>query len=241
MVAEIRARQKAGFPCLVVATQCIEAGVDLDFDVMYRALAPLESIIQAAGRCNRNGKLPNGGTVIVFEPAEEGNLYPGDSYSRAAGIVKNLWASSSQPELSDLKSIRDYYHRFFSECTQNYALEKALNTKNYGETAKEYRLIKENGVHLIVPWSGDRELFDCIRKAVEHGSITQAHLHIAAPITVSCFDRDAVKACSTPIQIRRGKSTMETGYYILNPGFESRYDPVKGFLPGDTMYENLMA
>ena len=241
VVAEIRARQKAGFPCLVVATQCIEAGVDLDFDVMYRALAPLESIIQAAGRCNRNGKLPNGGTVIVFEPAEEGNLYPGDSYSRAAGIVKNLWASSSQPELSDLKSIRDYYHRFFSECTQNYALEKALNTKNYGETAKEYRLIKENGVHLIVPWSGDRELFDCIRKAVEHGSITQEHLHIAAPITVSCFDRDAVKACSTPIQIRRGKSTMETGYYILNPGFESRYDPVKGFLPGDTMYENLMA
>lgn len=34
---------------------------------------------------------------------------------------------------------------------------------------------------------------------------------------------------------------MDTGYYILNPGFESRYNPVMGFLPGDTMYENLMA
>lgn len=241
VVAEIRARQKAGHPCLVVATQCIEAGVDLDFDVMYRTLAPLESIIQAAGRCNRNGRLPNGGRFIVFEPTEEGNLYPGDSYGRAAGIVRNLWASGSQPELSDLRIIQDYYQRFFSESTQNHALEKALKTKNYGQTAKEYRLIKENGVRLIVPWSGNRELFDGVRKAADQNCITQAHLHSAAPITISCFDREAVAACATPIQIRRGRSVMDTGFYILNPGFESRYDPVMGFLPGDTMYENLMA
>lgn len=241
VVAEIRARQKAELPCLVVATQCIEAGVDLDFDVMYRALAPLESIIQAAGRCNRNGKCPKGGRVVVFEPDEEGNLYPGDSYGRAAGIVKNLWASGSQPELSDLRIIQDYYHRFFSESTQNHELEKALKAKNYGQTAKEYRLIKENGVRLIVPWSDNRKLFDSIRKAVDHNSITQALLHTAAPITISCFDREAVKACATPIQIRRGGNVMDTGYYILNPGFESRYNPVMGFLPGDTMYENLMA
>ena len=169
------------------------------------------------------------------------NLYPGDSYGRAAGIVKNLWASGSQPELSDLRIIQDYYHRFFSESTQNPALEKALKAKNYGQTAKEYRLIKENGVRLIVPWSDNRKLFDSIRKAVDHNSITQALLHTAAPITISCFDREAVKACATPIQIRRGGNVMDTGYYILNPGFESRYNPGMGFLPGNTMYENLMA
>ena len=67
VVKEIKRRQKAGEICRVVATQCIEAGVDLDFDVMYRTLAPLESIIQAAGRCNRNGRLTNGGQVIIFE------------------------------------------------------------------------------------------------------------------------------------------------------------------------------
>lgn len=241
VVEEIKRRQRMGLPCLVVATQCIEAGVDLDFDVMYRALAPLESVIQAAGRCNRNGKLPNGGTVIVFEPEEEGNLYPGDSYGRAAGIVKSLWASVSQPELGDLQMIQAYYHRFFSGCTQNPSLEKAIKTKDYGKTAKEYRLIKENGLRLIVPWSGSPELFGIIRRAADTGTITQAHLHAAASITISCFDREAVEACAEPIQIRRGRNVQDTGYYILNTGFEDRYDPVMGFLPGDTIHENLMA
>lgn len=46
----IKKRLKDKLPCRVVATQCIEAGVDLDFAVMYRTLAPLEAIIQAAGR-----------------------------------------------------------------------------------------------------------------------------------------------------------------------------------------------
>lgn len=78
----------------MVATQCIEAGVDLDFDAMYRALAPLEAIIQAAGRCNRNGRLPNGGQLTVFIPDEVGNLYPGGEYERAANVVKDLWSKT---------------------------------------------------------------------------------------------------------------------------------------------------
>lgn len=76
-VEAIKARQRAGLPCRVVATQCIEAGVDLDFAVLYRALAPLEAIIQASGRCNRNGRLPQGGRVVVFEPQEAGRLVSG--------------------------------------------------------------------------------------------------------------------------------------------------------------------
>ena len=64
---------KINKPCLVVATQCIEAGVDLDFDLVIRDFAPLDSLVQIAGRCNRNNKRPRCKVQIVHLQDDESN------------------------------------------------------------------------------------------------------------------------------------------------------------------------
>ena len=81
MIGEIKARLAAGERCVVVSTQLIEAGVDVDFPVIWRELAGFDSLVQAAGRCNRNGnrvdetgaKVP--GDVFVFEFSEKDGAF----------------------------------------------------------------------------------------------------------------------------------------------------------------------
>lgn len=73
VLTEIRRREEKNAPCRVIATTVVEAGVDIDFPIVYRSLTGLDSLAQAAGRCNRHGKLgPYGGRVFLFTPAEQG-------------------------------------------------------------------------------------------------------------------------------------------------------------------------
>jgi len=116
IVEEIKARLYDGLPCCLVATQCIEVGVDLDFAVLYGALAPLDSIVQAAGRCNRNGSLERMGKVTVFIPEEPEPLYPGGKgnswYETAATKVKLL--SREHPiDIRDPRHMEEYYALLF--------------------------------------------------------------------------------------------------------------------------------
>lgn len=229
VVDEIRRRQKSGEECLVVSTQCIEAGVDLDFDVMYRALAPLEAIVQAAGRCNRNRRLPDGGKVVVFEPEDERRPYPDESYEQAARTVKELWADRGALELGDASVIAEYYGRYFSRTSTKKPLERAIGLKDYRETAVQYRLIKNSGVRLIVLWEGRRQLFDTVSRSVQDGSITVKQLYAAAPIMVTSYDEEGVRSCATSITFRKHGRLAETGWFILNRGFEENYDQTTGF------------
>lgn len=87
VINNIKARLEARppTPTRVISTQLVEAGVDVDFPVVYRALAGLDSIAQAAGRCNREGRLEGGGKVVVFvppKPAPPGLLRQGESACR---------------------------------------------------------------------------------------------------------------------------------------------------------------
>jgi len=152
VLAEVRRRMAAAEPCRLVSTQVVEAGVDLDFPLVLRAAGPLDRIVQAAGRCNREGRLAEG-RVVIFDPAD-GHLPPG-TYRTATETTRNLL---SQPT-SDLND-PDLYRRYFLGLYQGVELDAERiqperERLNYPEVAKRFRLIKDDTAPVIVRY-GER-------------------------------------------------------------------------------------
>lgn len=205
--------------CYLIASQCIEAGVDLDFPVIYRALAPLESIIQAAGRCNRNGDSDDG-RVIVFLPEEERLYPPGAYYQRASLCVKTL-ASRHPIDCSNLKHIEEYYEILYSNGERDKEkMKRALEDRDYQKVQEAYKLIESKGVQVIVPWKGEMELFRSIQEEYEKTGLTRDLIRRARPLTVSSFAENKVKECCIPLLFRSygRECEAQTDWYLLgNP------------------------
>ena len=96
-IAEIKALLDAGQRCVVVATCLVEAGVDFDFPVVYRAVSGVDSLVQAGGRCNREGKREKGASIVhVFTPADH-YVVPAEVEQRAAvaqSVMPSLLSAS---------------------------------------------------------------------------------------------------------------------------------------------------
>ena len=111
-------------PLRVVSTQLVEAGVDIDFPVVFRALAGLDSIAQAAGRCNREGLMEGKGRVVVFVPPEEPPM--GHLRKAAQACISTLHGQQSDPLARTLFST--YFRDFYSKVD--------LDSKNIGSLLK---------------------------------------------------------------------------------------------------------
>ncbi|MGW0710521.1 CRISPR-associated endonuclease Cas3'' [Streptomyces sp. NPDC002643] len=106
VIARIKTLLALGQPVQVVSTSLIEAGVDLDFPRVYRAWAPAESMQQAAGRCNRDGRLSSG-TVVIFQPTDGGQ--PGGTQYEAAVQASDTYFGPQFADPDDLVALDGYY------------------------------------------------------------------------------------------------------------------------------------
>jgi len=149
-------------PLRVVSTQLIEAGVDVDFSVVYRAIAGLDSIAQSAGRCNREGKLEKPGKVFVFKPEQPS---PPGFLRQGEDITNELIASGDLNDPLAPESFIKYFTLMNSKGERDkhdiLGLLKASQSKDaplaiqFRTAAEKFRLIDNVGVSIIVPFIPD--------------------------------------------------------------------------------------
>ena len=139
-------------PLLVVATNLVEAGVDLDFPVVYRALAGLDCIAQAAGRCNREGHLPDKGRVVVFVPPEKP---PKGLPAQGAAVCKSLLHDRRENPLERSMFERYFKHLYYDCDLDAKGIRKLLTADrelavNFRTAAEVFQLIDDRDSALVI-------------------------------------------------------------------------------------------
>ncbi len=161
VIADVKQRLRAGEAVRVVSTQLVEAGVDVDFPVVYRALAGLDSIAQAAGRCNREGVMDRG-EVIVFVPPKPAP--PGPLRRAADTTVSLLKGTSKHPMEREL--FYQYFKRFYMDASSldKHGITELLEPQGgnddplkvqFRTAAQRFRLIDESGYRSILVRYGE--------------------------------------------------------------------------------------
>jgi CRISPR-associated endonuclease/helicase Cas3 len=147
VIEEIKQRLELEIPCRVVSTQLVEAGVDIDFPLVMRAVGPLDRIVQAAGRCNREGKLGReGGRVIVFKP--EDNKMPQGSYQTGAGHFEVMYRGEKFiPD--DPTTFPAYFARLLQDVDEGVELNKLRKRLMFETVAEKFHLIDRGATRSV--------------------------------------------------------------------------------------------
>lgn len=152
VLAEVRRRLRAGEPCRLVSTQVIEAGVDVDFPLLLRAMGPLDRIVQAAGRCNREGRLDGFGRVIVFEPAEGG--MPSGAYRTGADETR-IMMNEGAVDLNDPSTFARYFRRLYGSLPADRdGIQASRARHNYETVSEQFKLIDDDSISVLVRYHG---------------------------------------------------------------------------------------
>ena len=196
VLAEIRLRLDKGLPCRVVATSLIEAGVDVDFPVVYRAEAGLDSVIQAGGRCNREGNNPADESVVylfTLDSAEESRLP--HALKRPLEVMRAVTADAARPDAPE--TIERYFtalHLYTGEgmddknvvaAFENGAQDPRQPSFPFAETAEKFHLIDQDTRAVLIPCTPEAE---ALAQRLIRGERSRELLRKAGQYTVNVYE-----------------------------------------------------
>ncbi|MDR2753617.1 MAG: CRISPR-associated helicase Cas3' [Oscillospiraceae bacterium] len=197
LIQDIKARLRDKKPCRVVSTSLVEAGVDLDFPVVYRAQAGVDSQVQAAGRCNREGKLEGNGRVYTYQPEAQYRSRRA-AVRRPTEVAEDIAARF--PDVSAPEAITAYFEALYA-----LAGEETLDQKHvvrrfeegikaeggrqpsfpFAEIGAEFQLIESNTFAVVIPVPGDN---DALLAQLRAGYRSRDLMRKIQQYTVSVYD-----------------------------------------------------
>lgn len=166
-ITEIKRRLKAGEPVRVISTQLIEAGVDIDFPTVFRAFAGLDSIVQAAGRCNREGKLNiigQLGKVIVFNTP---NGVPQGLMRKGADALREILTIDPTADFLSKEKMQQYFNLYYSKANtfdkpsvKEYLYKDAEHMNfMFATVADQFQLIDgKDAITVLIGYEGGADL-----------------------------------------------------------------------------------
>ncbi len=189
--AEIKNRLAEGKTCLVISTSLVEAGVDLDFDTVYREKSGLDSMIQAAGRCNRNGKrkIEESNTYIFsLENAKEVQ-----SQKLALAVTETLMQKNMELDMPE--TIESYFEQLYHYKGKSLDEKDIVGRFKRGElpfrkVSEDFHLIGKEGISILITKEAEaRTIFEEIRQK----GMTKELLRKASRYSVNVYVQDAEK------------------------------------------------
>jgi CRISPR-associated endonuclease/helicase Cas3 len=195
VLEEVRRRLKEKEPCRLIATQVIEAGVDVDFPLVMRAIGPLDRMVQAAGRANREGKMEQPGQIILFLPAD--GRVPKGSYLIGTDITKRLLQQGSA-DLHDPGLYQEYFREYYGyPYLDHYGIQEARKSFDYPLVAETFHMIEDDSTPVIVkyapPWLEGQHSIDALLNSLS-SSPKREYLRALQPYTVNLLNHEFEKA-----------------------------------------------
>lgn len=198
VLSDIKEKMINGKSCIVIATSLVEAGVDLDFPVVYRALAGVDSMVQAAGRCNREGKRSLEESMVYLFRSSENYIIPSEVSSRegvAMSAIPDL-AAEVEVNLDDPRQVEKYFRRMYFyrseksldkndilENLSNPPMTEGIPSYPFRSVAHKVKLIEDGAFSVIIPSSD----IDDVVARLEKGEIWRGDLRTLGRYSVSVY------------------------------------------------------
>ena len=227
-LSEIRSRLKEKLPCRVISTQLIEAGVDVDFSVVYRAIAGMDSIAQAAGRCNREGKIKTGKVKIFKFENESSHIFFRQTAQCAEELLEKFSGQLLEPECIHEYFLNYYWHnehRMDSEEIVHTCLQGLRGNIQFEDISK-FQMIESASIPIII--AIEAETLDLVKQLefIEHATLILRKLQ-QYTVQIYPYQMDAISGwLETPkpgIYVLRSPElySEETGLICETPAGEA--------------------